>query len=235
MFQKELMTPDEAAAIVKNAATLARATIADKSSQRPFSVQVQTINLTTAQLETNPYRISTSFKSIYVSDATDINVSVNLRFNTRDSIQGAVPIRKNDSIVLDEPTNEAYLHWSAQSGKTLTLVIFTDAAFQSGSQISVSGGGVSINDGTSVAATTQVTLVATTAAAVVPANTSRKNCLVQNNSGTDLYLSGASTVTNAGATRGIKIPDGGIYEYRNTAILYGYSVAGGDVNYMDMT
>jgi len=235
MFQKELMTPDEAAAIVKNAATLARATIADKSSQRPFSVQVQTIDLGTACLDTNPYKISTSFKSIYIQDATDVNVYVNIRFNSRDTLQGAFAMKKNDAVVLDEPTNEAFLHWPQQSGKTLTIVIFTDAAFMSGSQISVSGGGVSISDGTAVSAAATTTLVAATAAIVAPALSTRKVTYIENATGAPIYIGGTSAVAASGANRGIKLEDGEKYEYRNTAALYAISTPGGAVVRLDLT
>lgn len=232
MFQKEIMSPEEAAAIVKNATLIARANIADKISQRPFSVQVQTLTLTTAVLETNPYKISTSFKSLYIQDATDVYVSINVRFNSRDTVQGSFSMKKNDAITLDEPTNEAYLHWSAQSGKTITLVIFTDAAFQSGSQISVTGGGVSIVDGSTITGPTRVVLGAATAGIIAPANTLRKKCTLQNKTGASLYI-GDSTVTGSGATEGIEIVDKGIIYWQNTGALYGFSTAGGNVHYVE--
>ena len=227
MFQKEIMSPDEAAAIVKNATLIARANIADKISQRPFSVQVQTLTLTSARLSTDPYKISTSFKSLYIQDATDINVYVNVRFNTRDSIQGSFTMKKNDSIILDEPTNEAFLDWPAQSAKTITLVIFTDAAFMSGSQISVTGGGVSIVDGSAFTQSV-VTLVASTATSVFASDSNRKMGTIENISGADLFV-GASTVTGSGATRGYRIPTGATFQWRNTQQLYAWSAAGGDV------
>lgn len=231
----ENFSREEVLKLIAESQLLVKASVAYQIAERPFSVQVVQLDLGTAKTRAQAQRIGFQFKSIRVESATDVNANVQVIFGGNDALQSPTTMKQNDSLVLGQAVPEAYIYWTAQTGKTMTLVCFVDAEFRSGSQISVSGGGVSINDGTSVAATTRVTLAATTAAIIVPANTSRKNCLVQNNSGADLYLSGASSVTNTGATRGIKIPDGAIYEYRNTAALYGYSVAGGDTNYMDMS
>lgn len=235
MFNKEVLTPEEAAMIVQNARLIDRASIADQLAQRPFSVQIQTLDLSTAQLETNPYEIKSSFKSIYIQDATDVNVSINVKLGSRDSVQAAFAMKKNDSVSNDIPVTGAFLHWSAQSGKTITLVVFTDAKFESGSQISVSGGGVSINDGTAVSAATTTTLVAATAAIIAPASSTRKVTYIENATGAPIYFAGTSAVAASGANRGIKLEDGEKYEYRNTAALYAISTPGGAVVRVDLT
>lgn len=232
MFEKEIMSPEEAALIVKNATLISRASIADQIAQRPFSVQVQTLTLTTAVLETNPYEIKSSFRSLYIQDATDVLVSINVKLGSRDSVQAAFSMKKNDAISSSVPITGAFLHWSAQSGKTITLVVFTDAEFKSGSQISVTGGGVSIVDGSTITGPTRVTLAATTAAVIAPAYALRKKCTLQNKTGASLYI-GDSTVTSSGATEGIEIPDKGLIYWQNTGALYGYSVAGGNVHYVE--
>lgn len=229
---KEILTPEEAAMIVQNARLIDRASIADALAQRPFSVQVQTITLTTAQLETNPYEIKSSFKSIYIQDATDVLTTIQVKLGSRDTLQGAFQMKKNDAISSSIPITGAFLHWSAQTAKTITLVIFTDVEFKSGSQISVTGGGVSIVDGSTITGPTRVVLGAATAGIIAPANTLRKKCTLQNKTGASLYI-GDSTVTGSGATEGIEIVDKGIIYWQNTGALYGFSTAGGNVHYVE--
>lgn len=231
---REILTPQDAAQIVQQLALASRASVADQIAQRPFSVQIETVDLSTARTISDPKKISGQFRSIYIQSATDTIANIQVIFGSRDSVQSAFSMRQNDSVSMDLPVSEAYIYWAAQAGKTLTFVTFTNARFESGSQISVSGGGVSINEGSTVGAATRVTLVAATAAIIAAQNTSRKTCLIQNNTGGDLFISGTSAVTNTGATRGITLSSGAIYEYKNTGALYGYSVGGGDVTTMDM-
>lgn len=209
-----------------------RARIFESNTQRPFGVQKLTLDLSTAKLETDPFVVNFPFRTFFVQTASDNSVEVNFKPVTRDSYQSFFPVKKNDVWSADYPISAAFLHWSAQSGKSITLVFFVDSEFRSGSQISVNSGGVSINDGSSFEAQTRVTLVATTAAIIAPANSDRKLCLIENNTGADLFI-GSATVTNSGATRGIRLAAGDVLEWRNTAALYGYSVAGGDVHYLD--
>lgn len=226
---KEIMTPEEAALIVQQSNLISRAWIADQIAQRPFSVQIETIDLNTAVLETNPKILRGQFKSIYVQEASDVNVYVNVKLGSRDSTQSAFKMRANDSISMSQPMNEMYLHWPAQSGKTLTLVKFTDVQFQSGSQVSIAGGGVAILTGTTVTGPTTVTLIAATQGIIIPANTSRKQVTLQNKTGADLYIGGSTLIS----TEGIKVSADGLIVWTNTAALYGYSTGGGDVAYIE--
>lgn len=223
----QLLDADQAALILSKLSEIQRAKIYEGNTQRPFLVQKMTINLSTAKLETDPYRIGFPFKSVYVQTATDVYSTVNIKLLTRDTTQSSFPIKLNDVFSNEYPISEAYLDWSAQAGKSITLIFFLESEFKSGSQISVTGGGVSIVDGSSISLAT-VTLAATTAAAIAPADPLRKVATIQNKTGADLYV-GDSSVTNAGATEGILIPINGIIYWKNTGALYGYSVAGGKV------
>lgn len=224
----QIMTAEQAAMILDKFNEIQRARIFEGNTQRPFSVQKMTIDLTTARLSTQPYKIGFPFKSIYVQTATDVYASVNVKLLTQDSSQSSFPMKLNDSFNNEFPIAEAYLDWEAQSGKSITLIFFLDSEYRSGSQISVTGGGVSINDGSSITGPTRVTLAATTAAAIAPADTLRKVATLYNDSGADIFL-GDSSVTDSGATKGIPWANGTILYWRNTGALYGYSVAGGNV------
>ncbi len=208
---------------------LKRARIYQGSTERPAKVQVLTIALDTAKLATDPLRIGFPFKSMFITTATDTNVELSVLAGTRDSLQSAFPMHKNDSWNSEEPISEAYLYWAAQSGKSITIIFFIDSMFNSGSQISVSSGGVTLSDGSTISAASRTTLAATTAAVIAAADSTRKVTTLYNNTGGTLYVGGDATVTSSGATTGIGYPNQAIFQHRNTGALYGYSVAGGDV------
>jgi len=224
---KELITPESAQAVVDLANQLKKASIFISSTQKPFGIQSITLNLATAQLSTRPFRVGFPFKSVYVSAATDVLANVVLIPTTQDSYQSGVPLKLNDSWTIDEPTSEAYIYWTAQAGKTITLHFFVNSEFRSGSQISVTGGGVTINSGSSFTQTV-TTLVAATATLLFATDSTRKQATIQNNTGADLFF-GSSTVTGSSTTRGISVPPGGTLQWTNTSSLYAYSVAGGDI------
>ena len=228
---KEILTKEVADAILNASEELKKAQIFEGNTQRPFSVQTITLSLDTAKLSTDPLRIGFPFRSFFVADATDTSVSLYMKTGARDEIQSAFPFKKNDSWTSSIPISEAYIYWAAQSGKTVTIVFFTDAEFKSGSQISITSGGVAISEGDSTTAIARVVLSAATAGIIAPADSLRKVTIIQNKTGADLYVGGTSAVTNSGATEGIKIPNDGIIYWRNTANLHGYSVAGGNVHY----
>lgn len=219
--------------ITKRADLQSSADIYKGSTQRPFKVQVITVALDTAQgPKAQPYfKIGFPFKSVTVRSATDSATSVNIRIGAADDIQQSFQLLKNDSIYFDYEINEAYLDWSAQASKSVTLLFMVDARLQLGStQVSLSGG-VALQDGTAVAAIASVTLAANTAAAIAPALATRKTCVIQNNTGGILYYGGDATVTaDNTATGGIQCPAGGQIIWRNTANLFAISVGGGIVN-----
>lgn len=224
----QVMDKETSNMILDAAREIQRARIFEGSTQRPMTVQKLTLDLTTAVLETRPYKIGFPFKSIYVQTASDVYVSVDVKLQTSDSLQSSFPMKLNDSFINEFPISEAYLSWSAQSGKSITFIFFIESEYRSGSQISVTGGGVSINDGSTITGPTRVTLTAATAGIIAPADTLRKTATLYNDSGADIFI-GDSTVTNAGATKGIPWPNGTLIYFRNTGVLYGYSVAGGNV------
>lgn len=223
----ELMTREVSDAILELANQVKKASIFRGSTQKPFEVQSVTIDLSTAKLSTDPYRIGFSFKSVYISAATDVLANISMLPNSRDSFQSAVPLKLNDSWSIENPVAEAYLYWPAQAGKTMTLHFFVESEFRSGSQISVTGGGVSIVSGSSFTRVVS-TLVAATATAILTSDTTRKQANIQNNTGGYLYF-GESTITDSGTTKGIELAPGGTFQWTNTAALYAYSAAGGDI------
>ncbi|KYG65268.1 hypothetical protein AZI87_11985 [Bdellovibrio bacteriovorus] len=192
------------------------------------------IDLSAARAENNPLAVDFPFKSVFVENATDASVQVYLRATSKEDHQTAFLFKMRDSWTIEYQVPRAYLHWAAQPGKTATLVFFPDSEFRSGSQLSVTSGGVSVSDGSVVNTPVSVTLAAGVAAVIVPQNLDRKVALIENKTGSDIWIGGPA-VSNAGANEGIRIASGERLEYRNTGDLYGYSVGGGKVTRVEET
>lgn len=222
----QLMTREIADAILARITDTYKAGLFIGNTEKPFLVQSVTLDLTTARLETDPFKIGFGFRSFYVSAATDVAVNVNLKPGNRDSSQSAIPIKKNDSLDFEIPVSEAYIHWDAQTSKSITILFFTNASFRSGSQISVTGGGVSINEGSSFTQAS-VALVAATPTAIFAADSTRKVGVFQNKSGASVWV-GGPTVTNSLAF--YEVTAGSEFIWKNTAALSGFSLAGGTVH-----
>lgn len=224
---RELFSAEDVHLLLQDAKRRRGAQIAEAISQRPNTIQSITLDLTSQKLESAPYSIKFPFKSIYIQDASDTLVEVYMKPGNQDSIQSPIILRRNDSLVFDAPIPNAFFHWDAQANKEINIVFFTDAEFRSGSQISVTGGGVSIIDGSTVS-TSVATLAVAATTQIVASNSSRKVVSIQNNTGADIWV-GDSAVTNSGATLGYKVLTGATFQWRNTGALYGYSIGGGDL------
>lgn len=224
---RQIMTEETASNILADKLDEVKAQLFRNNTNAPFAVQTIVIPLTTARNANDPYIIKVPFKSIYVQDATDVNTTVNVRVMSTDTYQSSFIMRKNDVIATGSMINQIALDWSAQSGKTITFVFFTDAEFRSGSQISVTGGGVFLSEGSSFTDSVQA-LTAATAAIVFPSDSTRALGIIQNLTGLPIYV-GPSTVTASGATIGYEVAPNATYEWRNTAVLYAISTPGGNI------
>jgi hypothetical protein len=229
----DYLTPQQVDQIMGALLRPERARITDGTYNKPFNCQSITLDLTTAKLSTSPMKIAFPFTSIFVASATDTTVNVKMQLFGQDSMNSVFSMSKNDSFTMPFPVPEAYLSWPAQAGKSITIVFFVSGEFRPGSQISVINGGVSISEGSAVSLGGQVTLAAATAGIIAPALSTRNVAWIQNKTGADLYL-GDSSITDGGATEGIKVPPDYIIQWRSTAALYGYSTAGGVVSRMEM-
>ncbi len=225
----ELATKEFAADVLRHLRELTKAQIFVSNTQKPFGVQKIRYDLSQEKLETSPQELKLPFKSFYVEQASSPNAKLFIKLGDRDDGQSAVGVVVKDSWKTDQPVAQAFLHWPQQPGEWIEIVFFVDSEFISGTQLSVTAGGISVSDGSSASAPLAVTLAAATATIIAPALLTRKVATLQNKTGASLYVGGNNTVTNAGATEGLEIPNGGIFKWRNSAVLYGYSVPGGKV------
>jgi hypothetical protein len=219
--------------IIERALERDQAALSVNANDKPQTIQRIVLDLGTKRDPEMPLEINFGFKGILCDTATDTATYIYCKPNTREDHQSFFKIKLNDAWKVEFPVARAYLHWPAQTGKTIELLLFNNSEFRSGSMISVNAGGVSINEGSSISAIVSVNLSAATADLIAPSNLNRKVSTIQNQTSADLWIGGSSAVTSSGATQGIKIPADGIIYYRNTAPLYAYSVAGGRVNRTD--
>lgn len=211
----------------------AQASISINKQDRPQSVYRFEVDLSVERGQYDPFNINFPFRSIFVESCTDPASRVNIKPTTNDEHQNYFSLGYKDSWSTSEIIPKAFLHWPAQVGK-MTLVVFTDAEFRSGSQVSLNAGGVSISEGSSLTQPAPITLVAATPAQVLPQNLFRKVGTVVNKTGADIWV-GGPTVSNTGATEGFNIKSGESINWRNTAALYAYSLAGGKIVLLEQT
>lgn len=231
LIQRQIFTDQEVALLLQSADIIKRARIADGLSQRPASIQPIPLDLSVEKLASQPYKVNFPFTSVYVQDTTTESVEIFMRPGSDDSNQGSIKLRRGDVFTSENPIPNAYLHWAPQIGLSATLIFFVDSKFESGSQITSLSGGVNLSDGSILGGPQKITLAATTATEIIPASATNIVTTLQNKTGGDLWI-GDSSVSNTGATEGIKIPNDGIIYWRNQAALFGYSVAGGSITYM---
>lgn len=194
------------------------------NDESPFVAQTFTIDLSTAKSEQDPFIIGFPFKTIVIKGAaTDSTSTINVKFNKNDSGISTVPMIVNDVLNANVINAKAFLSWSAQAGKTITVIVYLHANYSSGSL--VNSGSVSVSPSSGFKALANPALGAATAAVLIASNVLAKRRTLQNNDTASIWI-GPSNVTNAGATRGIELLTGSSTEISSSAAIYGYSVAG---------
>ena len=144
----ELMDRQVASAVLQDQRAQDQARIFEGNTQKPFGIQKVVLDLTTAQLETQPFRVTFPFRSLYVQEATDGNVYVYFKPETDNSYQSPVKLFLKDVLKGNYPIAGGSFFWDAQSSKSITLLFFTELDFTSGSYVQTSSGGVTLSDGT---------------------------------------------------------------------------------------
>jgi hypothetical protein len=188
------------------------------------SVKYLTLALDTAQLRTDPYRISFGFSSFVVLDSTDSSVSINARIGSEDTNVDPFPLRKNSSLDLPGPIQKMFLDWPAQAGKTISILFLLEGNFKTNQLVSTVSANVNLDDGGTV--TTQAGAQVLAAGGTLFAqDTTRNLMLIQNNSGASIWVGSTGVTVAGGAKPGIEIPSGGYYEWRSTAACVAIAAA----------
>lgn len=216
-------------ALVERSEELDLAYLGQNKNERPQTIQKMTFDLSVARPRESAVKALYPFRSLSVESATDPATNIFILPNTDDDQQSFFVAKQNDSWTVERKVSKALLFWDAQPGKKITINFFADSEFRSGSQLSVSSGGVSITEGTSASGPLSVTLLAATAAIIAPVNLSRKVATIENKTGGDIFIAGDNTVTASGVTEGLRVPPGAKIIWKNSGALYGFSVFGGSV------
>ena len=230
----EIMSPKTARFIVDQASELERAKLLINSTQRPYHFSQLVIALDTAKLSTDPLKIGFPFKGVTVLTTSDSTTTVSMRIGSNDDLAPLIALRQNNTLNFDEPVNEAYISWTAQVGKSLTLLFAIDCVMNIGVATTAITGGIFQQDGTAVNPIASVSMATGIATAIAPSLSTRKSCSLVNNTGGTIYLGGDNTVTaDATATGGIPTTAGSVFQWRNTAALWAVSATGGLVNRLE--
>lgn len=182
-------------------------------------IRVVTFDLSTAVIAGQEKELSFGFQSFVVLDATDNNVSVNIKLGSNDSYNDAFAIKKNYQINLPLPVQKAYFTWSAQSSKSITILFMTRGLLTTNNIVASSTGQSTPYVGDTV--TTQSGAQVTTSAAVLfAADSSRKLMTIQNQSGQSIWIGGSTVTVGGGAVPGIEIKPDGYFEWASSAACY---------------
>jgi hypothetical protein len=192
---------------------LTQAALIEGIEHTPFEVRTIEKQLDVAVNEAQAIAVGFPFRSVFVIDATDSAVYVNLKPQTQDSFQGSIKLSKKDSLVFELPQSAGYLWWPAQPGKTITIVLFVTAEFRPGNFLVTSTSAI---EGSAVRTLIPVSTIVGTFL-ILPANSSRKKATIYNGSGSTVWM-GDSAVTYGS---GVPIETGAFIEWKNTAALYG--------------
>lgn len=172
--------------------SLGQASLLRSKSDTPFEIIPVTLDLTTARAANDPFIVNFPFKSIYVSSASDTSTSVNCQVDTSDSYQGVFPLGNKDSMTFPFPRAKANLSWSAQAGKSITIIFFVTGEFKSGTvQSQLIGAGVA----STFIPKTAVLVAAAASTPLIAANTSRTKITFQNLGPDEVYISGSVAAT----------------------------------------
>ncbi len=213
-----------ARAIVNKGQIDNQASIIASGAERQTPFVVQTFALDTAQLITDPKEVGFPFQSVYVSAATDQNVSISMSLADRsaEGMNNAVALSQNGGFNLPSSIFNGFMYWPAQAGKTITLVFLRYGTFNSGKIVNVTSGGIQVSEGTTVTTRTVASLptITGTRGIILPALATRVSETLYNGDLFPYYLGDATVTVPSGASPGIPLLPGASMIWKNTAALY---------------
>lgn len=199
--------------------TVDQAEILEANEQVERECDSITLPLDTARTREDALELNFAFRSFIVIDATDAQVEIQARLNSRENSNPFFPIRRGTTLKMPKPAKRVFLHWTAQPGKSITILFFFRGQLETNVLSLVNSGGVGILEGTSVT-NASVSMGAAAATAIFAANDERVVGTFRNETGASIWV-GPSGVTNL---TGMEVKHGEVFEWRNTAALYGYVV-----------
>lgn len=214
------MNRDQALLLLKEALLPDLASMSLSRSGEPTKFQSITIDLSSTTFggqvvsRNNPYEFNIPFKAFLVTDATDTNANVNMLVGSRESNVESIPVSlaKVKEMQLNFKTDKFYLYWTAQTGKSITILFAIDAEISSGVQSQENV----ISEGSSFVQATAVSVLAT-ATQILASDNDRAVTTICNNGSETVYI-GDSSVTIAD---GLPLQPNAYKEVRNKGTVYG--------------
>lgn len=220
-MQRKVYTQEEVSLILDQFAQDRDAQIARNIQTQDQTVIVMELDLNEERTMSNPWKIGVSFKSVFVHSATDFNgniftgAKINLAFGSRGLHQKPIPMQVNSSIKSDRYFTDAFFTWTRMQGVKVTVIIFTDAEYDSGQQLQLVTGGTVVTTGIRQL-NTRVQVSDSIINTILSQDSNRTQATIQNTSGADIYL---GDLTSSMDLEAIVVPDGGVYYHTNTGPL----------------
>lgn len=194
------------------------------SDSRPRLQLRVPLPLDVAATISNPTKVSGVFTGFYVESATDTATTVNLSTTSPETANLAnfTTLRLNDASGFEQPVKDVYLTWTAQPGKTVTIVFYTGMNFIPGSKISVTSGGVAVSDGSSSVTAMTQTQITNSITQILASDSNRISATVTN-MGPMPCVVGGSTVqwpSQNATTPGTVLGVGESIKWQNVGALY---------------
>ncbi len=197
--------------------------VARSGNGQRFTLRV--LDLGTARIASQAQTIG-EFQSVAVLSASHPDSYCYLRVDSDEQSNDAAQVKDPFSLELPYPASKGFLHWPAQTGKTITLLFLRYGVFRTNrTNLSVSGG---INSSAGVTATLTQVALSNVAAAIITASTARNGIGFRNTLGEPIYLGVDATVTDpSGINPGFPVMPGEPYEWDSKYSLYGITTGGG--------
>lgn len=217
--------------ILRDESDKKNAAIADSSNHRKLKIRKETIFLDNGygpDYGSNAYLVNYPFKGVFVKSASDGFTTATLAVDddSSASIQSGFDLGINDKFNIGRFASKGFIVAPPQPGKKMTIWFIVDGDFTSGSQLSLTAGGVSVTTGTGMTPQPAVS-VGASAVKLLSSDSTQKKATVTNLSGGTIYVSGTSAVKTAvggaGTTIGIPIGVGQNMEWTNQGELWAIS------------
>jgi hypothetical protein len=213
--------------ILRDESDKRNAQLADSSNYRKLKIRKEVIKLDSGygpDYGSNPYLINYPFKGVFVKTASDGFVTATLAVDddSSSSLQSGFDLSINDKFDLGRFASKGYIVAAPQPGKQMTLWFIVDGDFKSGSQLSLTAGGVSITRG-SGSTTRNFPIAAAAVTQIFSTSGTRKLGTYVNESGGYQWYSSDPAVSKTGAKKGIPLAPGEKLFWENGGALYVYS------------
>jgi hypothetical protein len=180
----------------------------------PAYSQILYLDNTTTKENPN-LRINYDFKSLAITDGTDNDTYIYAILGRVNGSKKPIKFKNNSTYASDFQITEITIYSPAQAGKQVTINLFKDAIYTSGSLVN---SGVVTTARPTAFTTSIATIPASTPTIVLPLNTARKSAMIKNPLTSTVYFGDASVSASY-----MDLAPGDKLVYDNSSALYFFS------------